>query len=68
MQTEPALVFDSVYVFAAGLAALDQSHTLTPRNLSCDYEQPWSDGLSLYNYINSVSNFSYKENLSTNFQ
>jgi hypothetical protein len=49
-------MYDSVYVFAKGLAALDRGHVLKPANLSCDLEQPWDDGLSLYNYINSVSN------------
>lgn len=48
-------MFDSVYVFAAGLTALDRSHSLKPTNLSCELEHPWHDGLSLYNYINSVS-------------
>lgn len=47
-------MFDSVYIFAAGLTALDRSHTLKPVNLSCELEQPWDDGLSLYNYINTV--------------
>lgn len=55
LQAEPALMYDSVHVFAKGLAALDRSHVLRPMNLSCDLEQPWDDGLSLYNYINSVS-------------
>lgn len=54
-QAEPALVYDSVQVFAHGLAALDRSHVLKPVNLSCDKEEPWDDGLSLYNYISSVS-------------
>jgi hypothetical protein len=48
-------MFDSVHVFARGLAALDQGHVLRPANLSCELEQPWDDGLSLYNYINAVS-------------
>ena len=55
LQAEPALVYDSVQVFAHGLAALDRSHVLRPANLSCEREEPWDDGLSLYNYINSVS-------------
>lgn len=55
IQAEPALVFDSVHVFAAGLTALNRSHTLAPKNLSCDLEEPWRDGLSLYNYINSAT-------------
>lgn len=55
LQTEPALMFDAVYVFAAGLTALDRSSTLKSVNLSCELEQPWHDGLSLYNYLTSVS-------------
>jgi hypothetical protein len=47
-------MYDSVYVFAQGLATLDRGHVLKPANLSCELEQPWNDGLSLYNYINSV--------------
>lgn len=55
LQAEPALVYDSVQVFAHGLASLDRSHVLRPMNLSCEKEEPWDDGLSLYNYINTVS-------------
>ncbi|XP_023288447.1 glutamate receptor ionotropic, kainate 2 [Orussus abietinus] len=54
IQAEPALVYDSVQVFAHGLAALDRSHVLRPANLSCEKEEPWDDGLSLYNYINAA--------------
>lgn len=54
-QVESALMFDSVYVFVAGLTAFGRSHTLRPANLSCDLEQPWQDGLQLYNHISSVN-------------
>ncbi|KAK6633916.1 hypothetical protein RUM44_004523 [Polyplax serrata] len=54
MKTEPALVHDSVYVFAAGLQALERSHSITSSNVSCEAEIPWNGGLSLINYINSV--------------
>nr|ANQ46499.1 ionotropic receptor 7 [Phyllotreta striolata] len=54
IEAEPALIYDSVYVFAVGLQTLEQSHTLKLSNLSCDKEQPWDGGLSLINYINSV--------------
>ncbi|XP_076226571.1 glutamate receptor ionotropic, kainate 2 isoform X3 [Nomia melanderi] len=54
IQAEPALVYDSVQVFAHGLAELDRSHDLRPANLSCEKEEPWDDGLSLYNYINAA--------------
>ncbi|XP_049838251.1 glutamate receptor ionotropic, kainate 2-like isoform X2 [Schistocerca gregaria] len=54
IQAEPALMYDSVYVFAIGLQTLDQSHTLRLSNVSCEEEVPWDGGLSLINYINSV--------------
>jgi hypothetical protein len=53
-QAEPALMFDSVHVFAVGLQMLEQSHTLRLSNVSCEEELPWDGGLSLINYINSV--------------
>lgn len=56
-QAEPALVYDSVQVFVHGLAALDRSYDLRPTNLSCENEEPWDDGLSLYKYINAVRTF-----------
>lgn len=52
-------MYDAVSVFAAALTALDRSHTMKLANLSCETEQPWNDGLSLYNYLNSVSVFAY---------
>lgn len=73
-QAEPALVFDAVYVFAAGLMASESSYVLRPRNLSCELEHPWDDGLSLYNFINSVSlhgltgNIQFNEGRRTNFK
>ncbi|KAH8269756.1 hypothetical protein KR018_000414 [Drosophila ironensis] len=54
LESEPALMFDSVYVFAIGLQTLDQSHILYLSNQTCDEEVPWNGGLSLTNYISSV--------------
>ncbi|KAI9565746.1 hypothetical protein GHT06_009538 [Daphnia sinensis] len=54
IQAEPALVYDSVMALAHGLAALDRGTSLRLANLSCDIEQPWNDGSSLFNYINTV--------------
>lgn len=48
-------MFDAVTVYAHGLSSLDRSHKLKLVNLSCDLEQPWNDGLSLYNYLDSAS-------------
>lgn len=47
-------MFDSVYVFAKGLATMDSGHSIKPVNLSCDVEKPWDDGLTLYNYLDAV--------------
>jgi ionotropic kainate glutamate receptor 2 len=47
-------VYDSVMALAHGLAALDRGTALRLANLSCDIEQPWNDGSSLFNYINTV--------------
>lgn len=48
-------MFDAVTVYAHGLSELDRSHKLKLANLSCDSEIPWNDGLSLFNYLDSVS-------------
>ncbi|XP_047488650.1 glutamate receptor ionotropic, kainate 2-like [Penaeus chinensis] len=53
IKAEPALIYDSVNVFAKGLHALERSATLSIANLSCESENPWSDGSSLFNYINA---------------
>lgn len=65
IKAEPALVFDSVYIFAVGLQTLEQSHTLRLNNISCNQANPWDGGLSLINYINSVN---YNLNGSIRFQ
>ncbi|KAK3923821.1 Glutamate receptor ionotropic, kainate 1 [Frankliniella fusca] len=55
IQSEPALMFDAVHVFAIGLQSLEQGHALRPSNVSCNREEPWDGGLSLTNYISAVS-------------
>lgn len=59
IQAEPALMYDSVMALAHGLAALDRGTALRLANLSCDIEQPWNDGSSLFNYINTVQNINF---------
>uniref|UniRef100_A0A1B6D2C1 Glutamate receptor ionotropic, kainate 2 n=1 Tax=Clastoptera arizonana TaxID=38151 RepID=A0A1B6D2C1_9HEMI len=54
IQSEPALIYDSVHVFAVGLQTLENGHPLTLANVSCEAELPWDGGLSLINYINAV--------------
>lgn len=63
IEAEPALMYDSVHVFAIGLQTLEQSHTLRVSNISCSDEKPWDGGLSLINYINSVSKFKTKKKI-----
>lgn len=52
-QTSSALIYDAVHVLTLGLASLQSP--LRPTNLSCEAAAPWDDGLTLYNYISSVS-------------
>lgn len=60
-------MFDSVYIFAKGLASMDSGHSIKPTNLSCDREEAWNDGLSLYNYIDAVrKTFLSKRDTNTN--
>lgn len=53
-QAESALMYDSVLVFARALTALQDGGLVKPSTVSCSREQPWSDGSSLFNYINTV--------------
>nr|XP_016944011.1 glutamate receptor ionotropic, kainate 2 isoform X5 [Drosophila suzukii] len=56
IQTESALMFDSVYAFASGLhfLNLDSRPNFSVKNLSCTSDQTWDDGISLYNQINAA--------------
>ncbi|KAH8342744.1 hypothetical protein KR084_005637, partial [Drosophila pseudotakahashii] len=56
IQTESALMFDSVYAFASGLhfLNLDSRPNFSVKNLSCTSDQTWDDGISLYNQINTA--------------
>nr|AAV36909.1 RE13419p [Drosophila melanogaster] len=56
IQTESALMFDSVYAFANGLhfLNLDNHQNFYIKNLSCTSDQTWNDGISLYNQINAA--------------
>ncbi|XP_072394933.1 glutamate receptor ionotropic, kainate 2 [Diabrotica undecimpunctata] len=74
IQAEPALMFDSVYVFAKGLSGMENGHSIRPTNLSCDIEKPWDDGLTLYDYIDSsglhglTGNLEFSEGKRANFK
>ena len=59
-QTEAALMYDAVHVLAHALQQVDKSTRLRLVNLSCDGDQAWAFGSSLYNYLNLVSSFSAK--------
>jgi hypothetical protein len=48
-------MYDAVYVLAHGLQQVDKSTRLRLVNLSCDGDQAWAFGSSLYNYLNLVS-------------
>ncbi|XP_043242280.1 glutamate receptor ionotropic, kainate 2-like isoform X2 [Amphibalanus amphitrite] len=54
IESEPALVYDSVLVFARALTAMQDGVQFRSSGVSCGREQPWVDGSSLFNYINAV--------------
>ena len=50
-------MYDAVHVLAHALQEVDHSTRLRLVNLSCDGNQAWAFGSSLYNYLNLVSGF-----------
>ena len=56
-QAEAALMYDAVHVLAHALQQVDKSTRLRLVNLTCEGDQAWAFGSSLYNYLNLVSRF-----------
>ena len=57
MSVESAVMYDSLLVVADAVKKLDyyDSVLLTDRvNASCSREMPWSEGATLFNYLNSA--------------
>lgn len=54
-QTETALIYDAVHLFAMALHDLDHSQDIDTRPLACDGTQTWQHGNSLVNYMKLVS-------------
>lgn len=54
MQTETALIYDAVHLFAQALHDLDHSQNIDTRPLSCDGSETWQHGNSLVNYMKLV--------------
>ncbi|CAG2174629.1 unnamed protein product [Oppiella nova] len=57
IQAGPALMYDAVYALSRGLHSLQQNSPFLlrfPNNASCDSEISWTDGSSLFNYIDSL--------------
>ena len=55
LQTETALAYDAYFLFAKGLYALSEAKDVTTSSISCDKVHPWENGLSLLNYMRTVS-------------
>lgn len=55
LQTETALMYDAVHLFAEALHALDSSQRIDIKPLSCDNVDTWPHGYSLINYMRVVS-------------
>ncbi|CAH1800080.1 unnamed protein product [Owenia fusiformis] len=55
IKTEAALMYDAVNTFAHALEGADKSAKMRLVNLSCEENEAWSDGSTLYNYLNLVN-------------
>ena len=55
LQVEAALMYDALHVLSNALQQLDKSTRLRLVNLTCEGDQAWAFGSSLYNYLNLVS-------------
>ena len=58
-QTETALIYDAVHLFAQALHDLDHSQEINTSPLSCDGSETWQHGNSLVNYMKLVNNDFY---------
>ena len=47
-------MYDAIHVLVQALTMLDRSTRLRLVNLTCDGDQAWAFGSSLYNYLNLV--------------
>ena len=47
-------MYDAMHVLVQALTMLDRSTRLRLVNLTCDGDQAWAFGSSLYNYLNLV--------------
>ena len=54
-QTETALIYDAVHLFAQALNDLDHSQEINTKPLSCDGSETWQHGNSLVNYMKLVT-------------
>jgi hypothetical protein len=54
LQTETALMYDAVHLFARALHVLDASQQIEVKSLSCDLTDTWDHGYSLINYMKNV--------------
>ena len=57
LQTETALIYDAVHLYAQALNDLDRSQEINTKPLSCDGSETWQHGNSLVNYMKLVCNF-----------
>jgi len=55
LQTETALMYDAVHLFAKALHDLDSSQRIDIKPLNCDSADTWPHGYSLINYMKVVS-------------
>nr|CAD7201253.1 unnamed protein product [Timema douglasi] len=55
LQTEAALMYDAVQVFAKALHEVDLAENVKVPSLSCDSEEPWDYGPTIIDYMKQAS-------------
>ena len=57
LQTETALLYDAVHLFAKALDELSRAQEVKVHPMSCNKAKEWEHGNSLLNYLKMVSPF-----------
>ena len=58
LQTETALMYDAVHLFAKAMHEVSNAQQIDTVSLSCNKAKTWSNGESLINYMKMVGNYS----------
>ena len=58
-QTETALMYDAVHLFALAMGQLSVAGDIDTQSLSCNKKDTWDHGLSILNYMKIVRTITF---------